>query len=128
MTERVLATADTSTNILLDKLMERLIWVLSRGGIEHPRLRRLPRSDPPRRRRGDAPGVTLGSLIAEGTFPFITPPIELVGDGLGASVAAAPAAAREMAAATPPAALAASTRSSAGATAAQGNVSRRLRR
>ena len=31
--ERVLATADTSTNILLDKLMERLIWVLSRGGV-----------------------------------------------------------------------------------------------
>ena len=95
VTERVLATADTSTNILLDKLMERLIWVLSRGGVEHIRgfaaFREVIR---PVAAAVTRPGVTLGSLIAEGTFPFITPPIELVGDGLGASVAAAPAAAR----------------------------------
>ena len=103
VTERVLATADTSTNILLDKLMERLIWVLSRGGVEHIRgfaaFREVIR---PVAAAVTRPGVTLGTLIAEGTFPFITPPIELVGDGLGASVAAAPAAARETTAAATP--------------------------
>ena len=93
VTERVLATADTSTNILLDKLMERLIWVLSRGGVEHIRgfaaFREVIR---PVAAAVTRPGVTLGSLIAEGTF-LITPPIELVGDGLGARWAAAPTAA-----------------------------------